>query len=247
MSFRVTPSVSSTRGKDKSVQYWFLWAGLIAPILFATVVMIDGFFKPGYSAADEAISYLEVGANGWIQQANFILFGLLLIVFTVGYVRHMYPIFGRIWLYIIGTFLVLSHLGWIIAGLFVPNPYLTPQNNLHAVLHQLSPIIIFLLLAIASFILGTKLVFTRGWRIYGGYCLIIGLLMTIFPIVSLVYLINPALVGNFVGNVNSRSPNDGVTNRIVLLVGPLAWYLISAAVGMLHTNQKVETSKDLEE
>jgi len=71
--------------------------------------------------------------------------------------------------------------------------------------------------------------------------------MTVFPIVSLVHLIDPALVGNFVGNVNSRSPNDGVTERIVLLVGPLGWYLISATVGMLHADQKVETSKGLEE
>ncbi|MEO8956468.1 MAG: DUF998 domain-containing protein [Ktedonobacteraceae bacterium] len=247
MSSRVTPSVSITRGKAKSVQHWLLWVGILAPILFMIIFTIDGSLKSGYSAADEAISYLEVGANGWIQQANFILFGLLLIAFTVGYVRRMRPILGQAWLYVVGTFLVLSHLGWVMAGLFIPNPYLAPQNSLHAVLHQLSPIIIFLLLAIASIILGVKLVFTRRWRVYGCYCLVIGLLMTVFPIVSLVHLIDPALVGNFVGNVNSRSPNDGVTERIVLLVGPLGWYLISATVGMLHADQKVETSKGLEE
>ncbi|HLJ35046.1 MAG TPA: hypothetical protein VKU38_15435 [Ktedonobacteraceae bacterium] len=54
-------------------------------------------------------------------------------------------------------------------------------------------------------------------------------------------------MGHFVGNVNSHSPNDGVTNRIVLLVGPLGWYLISATVAILHADQKVETSKGVEE
>ncbi|GCE15645.1 DUF998 domain-containing protein [Tengunoibacter tsumagoiensis] len=243
MSSRLTPSISIT---VRGIQHRLLWAGIIAPILFAAVIIIDGLFKSGYSAADEAISYLEVGVNGWIQQTNFIIFGLLLIVFTVGYILCMRPIVGRVWISIVGIFLVLSHLGWIIAGLFVPNPYLTPQNTVHAILHQLSPIIIFLFLAIASLVLGVKLVFTRRWRAYGWYCLIIGLLMTVFPIVSLVYLITPALVGNFVGNVNSRSPNDGWTNRIVLLVGPIAWYLISATVVMLHVDQKIETSKGLE-
>ena len=247
MSSRVTPSVSPNRGNVRGVYHRLLWVGILAPILFMTIFTIAGFLKPGYSAADEAISYLEVGANGWIQQTNFILFGLLLIAFAVGYIRRMRPILGQAWLYVVGTFLVLSLLGWVMAGVFIPDPYLAPQNSLHAVLHQLSPIIIFLLLAIASLIAGVKLVFTRRWRIYGFYCFVIGLLMTVFPIVSLVYLIDPALVGNFVGNVNSHSPNDGVTNRIVLLVGPLGWYLISATVAIVHADQKVETSKGLEE
>src|SRR5947209_9179575 len=85
-----------------------LWTGIISPILFAIVFMIDGFLKPGYSAYSEAISYLEVGTNGWIQQVNFILFGLLLSAFLVGYVRCMRPILGQRWLYAASAFLALS-------------------------------------------------------------------------------------------------------------------------------------------
>jgi Protein of unknown function (DUF998) len=121
-----------------------LWVGIIAPILFATVFTIDGALTPGYSAYNEAISYLDLGTYGWIQRANFIVFGLLLMAFTVGYVKHMRSILEGRWLYTIASLFVLSDLGWIMGGLFVPNPYLAPQNSGHALLHQVASIIVFL-------------------------------------------------------------------------------------------------------
>lgn len=234
MSVRGTPSVSIIGEKAKSAQSRFLWAGIIAPILFATTFMIDGFLKPGYSADAEAISYLEVGANGWIQQANFILFGLLLLVFLIGYIQRMRPILGRAWLYAGCTFLALSDLGWILSGLFIPNPFLSPQFVWPAVLHQIAFDTVFLPLTIAWLILGVKCIFTRRWRVYGCYSFVIGLPLFAFSIISVVHLINPALVAGVVGNVNA--PHDGIINRIMLAIAPIAWYLISATVGKLHAD-----------
>src|SRR5947209_16644746 len=96
-----------------------LWTGIISPILFAIVFMIDGFLKPGYSAYSEAISYLEVGTNGWIQRADFLLLGLLLLAFLVGYISRMRPILGAGWLYAASAFLLLSDLGCIMACFFI--------------------------------------------------------------------------------------------------------------------------------
>ncbi len=39
-----------------------LRAGIVAPLLFALVVTVDGLVTPGYSAYNEAISYLDLGA-----------------------------------------------------------------------------------------------------------------------------------------------------------------------------------------
>ncbi len=181
--------------KDRFLQLSPL-AGIIAPILFAIVFTLDGFLTPGYSAFNEAISYLDLGVNGWIQRANFIIFGLLLMVFAVGYARYMRPIIPRRWLSVITTLLVLSDLGWVMAGLFVPNAYLSPQNNGHALVHQIAAIIVFLPFAIASLIQGIILVMTRGWRLYGVYCIIVGLIQAVFPIGTTVYFINPGIVGN---------------------------------------------------
>jgi len=246
MPVHITPSASTTREKAPNIQRLLLWTGIIAPILFAIVFMIDGFLKPGYSAYSEAISYLEVGTYGWIQQANFLLLGLLLSAFLVGYIQRMRPILGQGWLYAGCTFLALSDLGWILAGLFIPNTFLAPQFGWPAVLHQVAFDMVFLPLTIAWVILGVKFVLTRGWRVYGCYSLIIGLPLTAFSIISVIHLINPTLVAGIVGN--TTPPNDGVTNRIVLLIAPIAWYVITATLVMVRTDQRlVETSTGREE
>lgn len=244
MLVRMKSSTPTIIEKPKRIQHRLLWIGIIAPILFVVVFMIDGFLKPGYSAYSEAISYLEVGAYGWIQQANFILFGLLLSAFLIGYMQRTRPILGQIWLYTASMFLFLSDLGWVMAGLFIPNPYLAPQFVWPAVLHQIAFNAVFLPLAIAWLILGVKLVFTRRWRVYGCYSLIIGLPLTAFSTTSVIHLINPALVAGIVGN--TASPTDGVINRIVLLIAPIAWYVISATLIIVRADQKIETSKSLE-
>lgn len=235
MSVRVTSSVATIQEKAQSRQRLFLWAGIIAPILFATVFLLDGFLKPGYSAYSEAISYLEVGEYGWIQRINFLLIGLLLSVFLVGYSQQLRSILGHGWFYVGCTFLALSDLGWIMACLFIPNTFLAPQFIWPWVLHQIAFDMVFFPLTIGWLILGVKCILTAGWRIYGCYCLIIGLPLTAFSVISVIHLIDPALVAGLVGNTNP--PNDGVTNRIVLFVGPLAWYVISATLVIVRTGQ----------
>ncbi|HYL41844.1 MAG TPA: DUF998 domain-containing protein [Ktedonobacteraceae bacterium] len=59
-----------------------LWAGIIGPLFFVLVFTIDGFLTPGYSAMRDVVSFLELGSNGWIQRLNFMLTGLLLILFA---------------------------------------------------------------------------------------------------------------------------------------------------------------------
>jgi Protein of unknown function (DUF998) len=231
MSVRVTPSASTAREKAPKAQQLLLCAGIIAPILFAIVFMIDGFLKPGYSAYSEAISYLEVGSNGWIQRANFLLIGLLLIAFLVGYISRMLPILGPGWLFAASTFLLLSDLGWIMACFFIPNTYLAPQFTWPWVLHQLAASTVFIPFALACIVLGAKFVGTRGWRAYGVYSLIFGLVSLIYPIGIVAYLFNPTAFGNV------NSPNDGLINRIVLLLGPLAWYVITAVLALQHTDR----------
>ncbi|GCE21327.1 DUF998 domain-containing protein [Dictyobacter kobayashii] len=231
-----TPSVSISRGRTRGL----LWAGIIAPILFAATFMIDGFLKPGYSVDNEAISYLEVGAYGWVQQANFIIFGLLLVVFLVGYMRVMRPILGQGWLYAASVFLILSDIGWIMSGLFIPNTFLGPQFTWPAIMHQIAFDMVFLPLTIGWLILGIKCLFTRGWRGYGIYSLIIGIPLCAFTSIAVINLLDPAAVAGIIGNQNA--PHDGIINRVMLLIAPLAWYIISAAIGLRLAKRQPETS-----
>jgi len=201
-----------------------LRVGIVAPLLFALVVAVDGAMTPGYSAYNEAISYLDLGAQGWIQRANFIVFGALLLAFALGYTRAIRPLLPRRWLNAVTTCVVLSDLGWMLAGVFVPNAYLSPQNSGHALLHQVASIIVFLPFALASLIQGAKLAGVRGWRVYGVYCLILGLIQAFFPIATTVYFIHPQIVGDV------NSPGSGLFNRIALLIGPITWYMILGCV-----------------
>ena len=79
---------------EPSNQYLAL-AGLIGPILFVTIFTIAGFLRPGYSAIRDAISDLGVGDDAWIQNANFLLFGALLVTFAIGFFRAMRHVIGH--------------------------------------------------------------------------------------------------------------------------------------------------------
>ena len=61
------------------------WAGIVGPILFtATFLAQEAFRSDEYSPIAETVSALEAGPNGWVQQLNFVVFGLLTIAFAIG-------------------------------------------------------------------------------------------------------------------------------------------------------------------
>ena len=61
------------------------WAGIVGPILFTACFLLqEAFRQDEYSPLAEPVSALEAGPNGWIQQLNFVVFGVLTIIFAVG-------------------------------------------------------------------------------------------------------------------------------------------------------------------
>jgi hypothetical membrane protein len=69
---------------------WAAWAGIIGPVLFTAAFMAQEAFRRGeYDPFAQPVSALEAGPNGWIQQLNFVVFGLLTIVFAVGLHRGL--------------------------------------------------------------------------------------------------------------------------------------------------------------
>jgi len=63
-------------------------AGIGAPILFALGFVLQGFLRTdlrlGYNPIAQEVSDLTAGPLGWVQQVNFLVFGLLMITFGVG-------------------------------------------------------------------------------------------------------------------------------------------------------------------
>lgn len=72
----------------RAVNPWLVrsaWAGIIGPILFTVTFLALEVFRAGeYSPIRETVSALEAGPNGWVQQLNFVVFGVLTMAFAVG-------------------------------------------------------------------------------------------------------------------------------------------------------------------
>src|SRR5262245_53993625 len=68
-------------GADMSVRFR-LATGAVAPVLFAAITLTEALTRPGYSPTRHLISELALTNRGWIQIANFILTGALLLAFA---------------------------------------------------------------------------------------------------------------------------------------------------------------------
>jgi hypothetical membrane protein len=103
-------------GRAKDVQALGAWAGILGPVLFTAVFVLQEFHRRDeYSPIAETLSALETGPHGWIQQGNFILYGVLTMVFAVALDRGLRPSRGG-W---VGPVLLgLSGLGSILAAVF---------------------------------------------------------------------------------------------------------------------------------
>jgi hypothetical membrane protein len=90
-------------------------AGIAAPILFTALVVIQGLLQPDYSHIVMPISALAVWPYGWIQNANFYVFGSLMTATAIGRHRGMRPSRAGV----VGPgILMLSGVGLMLAGVF---------------------------------------------------------------------------------------------------------------------------------
>ncbi len=61
------------------------WAGALGPVRFTVAFLAQDAARPGgYDPAAEPVSALAAGPTWWVQQLNFVVFGLLTLVFAAG-------------------------------------------------------------------------------------------------------------------------------------------------------------------
>jgi hypothetical membrane protein len=69
------------------------WAGIAGPVLFTLAFVAQELARMDeYSPLAEQVSALEAGPNGWIQQVNFVVFGILTMVFAIGLHLSLRPV-----------------------------------------------------------------------------------------------------------------------------------------------------------
>ena len=139
------------------------WAGMIGPALFVGAFTLEGWMRPDYSARSMFVSELALGPNGWIQCVNFVMFGVLFLVFARG-IAAEFPDgkasrAGPILLTIIGFSLLVS-------GFFVMDPVTTApdQMTIHGKLHQFFGALVFSLSPISCFVFIRRFHSDPKWR-----------------------------------------------------------------------------------
>jgi hypothetical membrane protein len=151
-----------------------LMCGAIAGPLFVVVFLVEGATRANYNPLRHPVSSLALSEYGWMQTANFIITGFLMLAFAVGLSRAIRPRGGSRW----GPLLVgLYAVGLIGAGIFATDPVSgyppgTPDQHVtystHGALHDLFSSFVFLGLPAACFVLARHFARwgERGWAIY---------------------------------------------------------------------------------
>jgi hypothetical membrane protein len=172
--------------KQSSATKLLLTCGVIGPLLFIAWFLILGATRTDYEALRQPVSSLSIGPYGWMQIANFLVTGSLIIAFSIGLRRTLYPAF---W----GPLLVgLVGVGLIGAGIFVTDPLngyppgtpLVPTvRTTQGRLHDLFGMPVFLGLPIACFVFG-RLFARRGERGWAAYSILSGIVMFAFFVLA---------------------------------------------------------------
>jgi len=204
------------------------WAGIIGPALFVLVFTIEGFLRPGYSTLKDFISALSLGSRGWIQIVNFILFGILLLLFTLGVAREFKSGKASRW----GVILLLA-LGicFLLSGPFIEDVTGTPfsGSSVHGILHGIFGGIVFVVMPITCFVFLRRFREDPKWHSLKIWTLVLGIIISSGVFMMIVSIKIPTTAVYFT-NWN------GLIQRIALV--PWMIWLFVFAVGMLKRMRK---------
>jgi hypothetical membrane protein len=170
MGVRQAGELSDYRLEHRQVLATLAIAGIAGPIVFVVVVAAQSLVHPDYSQVKLPISALAAWPGGWVQDANFVLFGLLTILFAIG--LHLGVRRNRA--AVIGPgLLMFSGVGLIIAGFFpwrsVDGDFVVPAG------HLLGALLSFLGAGSALIVLSRRMAADPRWRGVAPYALGSGL------------------------------------------------------------------------
>lgn len=187
--------------------------GAIGPAIFMITFFIDGATRPGYEPWRNFVSQLSTGERGWVQIANFVLCGVLLLIGTAGLLRTRT---SRAVTVLIGVVAV----GLVAAGIFVTDPgfgyppgeWTPSQQTFHDAVHGVMSVIVFFTLSVVAIVVALQAWSSRLWA---WYSLLSGLAVFVFITAA-------ARVAAEQERIVSPDAPMGVLQRISIVVG-FAW------------------------
>ncbi|HZU71064.1 MAG TPA: DUF998 domain-containing protein [Ktedonobacteraceae bacterium] len=226
--------------------------GAIGPLLFILVFLVEDVTRPGYSAWHNFVSELSLSNQGWIQIANFLICGVLVLCFAFGLRQVFRSGKGSTW----GPLLLgIFGLSLIIVGIFVTDPSLgyPPGSSggvqtLHGTIHGIGAPLAFGSLAIAIFVLARRFASDPAWRGWASYSLVTGIILVASFIASLTVAVL---------DEKGLMPNApaGLLERIAIILG-WGWIALLAirllrqmplSVSPVHSTEEADINTSLQE
>ncbi|MDQ3966626.1 MAG: DUF998 domain-containing protein, partial [Actinomycetota bacterium] len=148
-------------------------AGIAGPVMFAMVALVHSLLRQDHNLVEHPISALAAGTSGWVQNVNFLLFGLLMIAYAIGLHLGVRP--GRAG--VVGfAFLVLSGIGLMWGGVF-PATDATGTFDEDRLLHIPGFIMTFLGGGIGLIVMSRRMGSDPRWQSVATYALVTGIAM----------------------------------------------------------------------
>ncbi|MCX4715541.1 DUF998 domain-containing protein [Streptomyces virginiae] len=189
-----TTSSPAPRSHTRTATRSLLTCVVVATPLWAAVSLSQAALREGFDITRHPLSALSNGSLGWLQIADFLVVGALLVVGATGLRRALIGTLGRTW---VPRLVRVAGIGMIAAGVFVMDPadgfpVGTPYGRptvltWHSYAHFAAGSITFLSLIAACYVLGrhfgragdrryalisrvggTALLLGNGWAMGGG-------------------------------------------------------------------------------
>lgn len=208
------------------------WAGMIGPALFVTTFLIEGWLRPGYDPFSMYVSALSLGPRGWVQVANFVIFGMLLLIFTRGVAARFQSGKASRGGVII---LMIIAVGYFVSGPFVMDPANTPtdQMTFHGLIHGIAGGIVFSLMPIVCFVFLRRFREDPQWQFLQWPTLVLGIICAVAVILLTVTTKSPDIQ-------NAFTAWTGLIQRAAIV--PFMLWLFIFALG-LKKEQRIENKE----
>jgi len=176
----VAPSRAAARAADPTTRALVL-AGVVAGPLFVVTGLVQALSREGFDLSRHPLSMLSLGDRGYLQIANFIVAGVLMLAFAVGARRSLGDGPGRVWAPVLFG---LYGVGLVLGGAFTADPALgfpagTPDGyptewTFHGGVHAFAAPLAFLALVAVTFVVAKRLRW-EGHRTAAAWSIVIGL------------------------------------------------------------------------
>jgi uncharacterized protein DUF998 len=183
-SAELVQSDLSDAASTRRVYLLWLTFGLAGAVLFTTIYLIEGAVRPGYNAWQQAISALSLGPGGWVQQANFIVFGICTLWMAFAWQKVLKgSVYGVVYPIIRG----IEGMALLLVGFFSQDPTpgyplgtVLPPPTLHGEIHIIGAYVITGMMACGLFVIAWRFARDPHWRGWVTFSVVSGLLVFVF-------------------------------------------------------------------